>query len=241
MKILAIETSSKICSVALLEDEEVHAECNLNLGLRHSEFLFSLIDQVLKNSRGQLEDLEGIAVDRGPGSFTGIRIGLTAARTLAQLLNIPLIGVVSLDVLTKNIPASNFLVSPVIDALGGEVYTSLYEYKKNKWQRLVPYQLCEIESWLNRLLTFEVTTVQKRIFFIGDATLTYHKKIKAKFTDSFVSSPDNLYPLARNVGYLGREKLLSKKNGFQKVITFSVLPLYLRRSYAEINYAKSSK
>ncbi|HCJ67064.1 MAG TPA: tRNA (adenosine(37)-N6)-threonylcarbamoyltransferase complex dimerization subunit type 1 TsaB, partial [Elusimicrobia bacterium] len=153
MKILAIETSSKICSAALLEDEEIRAEYNLNLGLRHSEFLFPLIENVLKDSEWQVRDLEGIAVDEGPGSFTGIRIGLASARTLAQLLNIPLVGIVSLDVLTENISPNDSLVSPIIDALSGEVYTSLYQCKKNKWQRLVPYQICEINSWLDNLIT----------------------------------------------------------------------------------------
>jgi len=230
MKILAIETTSKICSVALMENEEIRAEYNLNLGLCHSEFLFSLIERVLNDSGWQLNVLQGIVVDKGPGSFTGIRIGLISARTLAQLLNIPLVGVVSLDVLVKNIPPTNFLVSPLIDALGGEIYTSLYQYKRNRWRRLVPCQVCEIEFWLNYLLD-----LKKTIFFIGEATLIYHKKIKAKFKNIYIppSSTDNFYPLARNVALLGREKLLQKKNSFS-----SVLPLYLRRSYAEIQWKR---
>jgi len=233
MKILALETSGKICSVALLENEEVRSEYNLNLGLRHSEFLFPLIDRILKESGWQLNDLEGIAVDKGPGSFTGIRIGLISARTLAQLLNIPLVGVISLDVLVDNISPSNCLVSPIINALGEEVYTSLYQFRRGKWQRLVTHQIVEIDSWLNHLLTFK-----KTIFFIGDATLIYEKKIKTKFRNYSVSfsSLDNLYPLARNVGHLGRKKLLRGKDNFQ-----AVLPLYLRRSYAEINYGKTGR
>jgi tRNA threonylcarbamoyladenosine biosynthesis protein TsaB len=171
--------------------------------------------------------LEGIAVDEGPGSFTGIRIGLASARTLAQLLNIPLVGIVSLDVLTENISPNDSLVSPIIDALSGEVYTSLYQCKKNKWQRLVPYQICEINSWLDNLITFK-----KRILFIGDATLIYDKKIKTKLGNSNTSFCDNLYPLARNVGHLGREKILRRRDNYQ-----SVLPLYLRPSYAEIHPA----
>ncbi len=231
MKILAVETSSRICSVALLEDEIVRAEYNLNLGLQHSEFLLPMVERILKDSGWGFDQLEGIAVDKGPGSFTGIRIGLTAARTLAQLLDIPLAGVVSLDILAESITPDDFVVSPIINALSGEVFTALYQGEKNRWHRSVPWQICGIDSWLDRL-----SASRRRILFIGDATLVYEKKIKTKFGHGCISLRDNLYPQARNAGYLGRKVLLRRKGNFQ-----SVLPLYLRRSYAEIRSASLKK
>jgi len=228
MKILGIETSGKIFSLALLEDEQVLVEYNLNLGLKHSELLFPLLNQALDATGWQISDLQGIAVDRGPGSFTGIRIGITTARSLAQVLNIPLVGVVSLDGLTYEIPQNTFFVCPLIDALGSEVYTTFYHYQGG-WHRLAPYQLAKIDTWLNQLITY-----QKPFLFIGNATIVYQSKIKNILKNFAFISENNLYPRASSIALLGKEKLLrsERKNYTQ------VLPLYLRRSYAEIERAK---
>jgi len=223
MKMLGIETSGKICGLALSENERILVEYNLNLGLKHSELLLPLIEQALNTLHWQIENLDGIAVDIGPGSFTGIRIGLSVARTLAQLLNIPLAGIVSLDALAENIPPCQFLLLPLVDALGGMVYTTLYQYKKEKWQRLLPYRLTNIDTLLNLYKTRE-----KPILFIGEGALVYKKKIKNRFKRAYFAE-DNFFPHALSIARLGREKLREKKGG-----NFSqVLPFYLRRSYAE--------
>jgi len=149
---------------------------------------------------------------------------LSAARTLAQLLNIPLVGIVSLDALAENIPPSHFLLLPLADALGGMVYTTLYQYKKGKWQRLLPYQLTNIDTLLNLYKTRE-----KPILFIGEGALIYRKKIKNRFKQFAYFAEDNFFPQAASIARLGREKMRKKKGK-----NFSqVLPFYLRRSYAE--------
>lgn len=228
MKILGIETSGKICGLALSENERILVEYNLSLGLKHSELLLPLIEQSLNIVHWQIENLDGIAVDKGPGSFTGIRIGLSAARTLAQLLNIPLVGIVSLDALAENISPSQFLLLPLIDALGGMVYATLYQYEKRKWQRLLPYQVTSIDALSNYLIT-HLKTRERPILFVGEGALIYQKKIKNIFKQFAYFAEDNLFPHAASVARLGKEKLRKKR-----VKDFSrVLPFYLRRSYAE--------
>lgn len=224
MRIIGLETSGKTCGVALLEDGEIRSEYNLNLGLRHSDFVFHLIERVLRDAHWQLENIEGIAVDKGPGSFTGIRIGLTVVRTLGQILKIPLAGVTSLDVLVENVPPSNFLLSPFIDALGGEIYTSLYQWEKDKWQRLAPYQVEKADSWINHLLTFN-----KPVLFVGETAIIHKKKIKIEPGSLTNFFERGAFLSARNVAFLGQKQLIRS----QGVNFDRLLPFYIRRSYAE--------
>ena len=126
MVILGIETCTKTCGVALTDGRKVRDEISLRLGLYHSEKLVPLVDEILRRNGMAIQDIDGIAVSIGPGSFTGIRVGVSTARGLGQSLNIPLVGIPSLDALALGIGTSGKLVCPMIDALRREIYTALY-------------------------------------------------------------------------------------------------------------------
>ncbi len=128
MKILALDTATATGSVALLVGQQLVAETLLNIKAVHSERLLDQVEQVLQAGNLTLEELDLIAVVRGPGSFTGLRIGLATAKGLAHAAKLPLIGISSLQLLAMNLPLSTLPVCALLDARKKEVYTALYRW-----------------------------------------------------------------------------------------------------------------
>ena len=126
MRILSITTSSEICGVCILEDEKIIIENNLNNGLTHSETLMPLIKQTLDDAKLTLSNIDLIAIDIGPGSFTGIRIGIATVKAFADSLNIPCVGINSLEGLSLN-ETNNGIICSLIDARRENVYCEIFE------------------------------------------------------------------------------------------------------------------
>ena len=126
MRILAIDTSSPICSVAILENDNLIDEINLDDGRTHSENLMPLIDSILKRNNLDIKDIEMISCCVGPGSFTGIRIGVATIKPMAEILNIKIASVISLEVLAKNVENTETIVS-LIDARNNQVYCGIFD------------------------------------------------------------------------------------------------------------------
>ena len=229
MLILGIETSTKTCSIALTDGKKIRDETSIFLGLFHSERLIPLVDEILKRNSKAIKDIDGIAVSVGPGSFTGIRVGVSTARGLAQSLNVPLVGIPSLDGLAFGLGTSGEVVCPMIDALRREIYTALYEGKR----RLTPHQLIGIEDWLEKMRNRKET-----ILFLGEAVDIYEGLIKdflknkAKIVDK-----EQRYASAARIAELGLEKFIS---GEGKKFD-QIFPLYLRRPEAEVKWEESKK
>ncbi|KAA1036564.1 tRNA (adenosine(37)-N6)-threonylcarbamoyltransferase complex dimerization subunit type 1 TsaB [Macrococcus equipercicus] len=129
MKLLHIDTANQPLSVSVSDGIEVLAEFNSAKKINHSITLMPAVDYVMNYAGLEMKDLEGIVVSKGPGSYTGLRIGVTAAKTLAYTLNIPLYAVSSLKALAATVRMHEFLVVPVIDARRDAVYTGIYRYK----------------------------------------------------------------------------------------------------------------
>ncbi len=126
MKILAIDTSSKICSVAILENEETIEEINLDNGRTHSENLMPMIAEILAKNNLKLENIDLISCSIGPGSFTGIRIGVASVKAMAEVNQIPVVGVTSLETLAR-IDESNKTKVALIDARNNQVYGGIFD------------------------------------------------------------------------------------------------------------------
>ena len=126
MKVLAIDTSSKLCSVAILEDTNLIKKLELDNGLTHSETLMPLIKQLLNECKLSLNDIDLLVSDIGPGSFTGIRIGVSTCKAFSDSLNIPCVGVSSLEVLAYNIKDDGIICS-TIDCKNDNCYFALYQ------------------------------------------------------------------------------------------------------------------
>lgn len=129
MRLLHIDTSNQPLSVAITEGNEVLAEFNSGMRINHSITMMSQIESLLDYTKLEMKDIEGIVVAKGPGSYTGLRIGVTAAKTLAYTLNIPLYAVSSLAAIAATVRMHEFLLIPVIDARRNHVYAGIYRYK----------------------------------------------------------------------------------------------------------------
>jgi tRNA threonylcarbamoyladenosine biosynthesis protein TsaB len=128
MKLLAVESATLSGGVALLEDDRLLGEITLNIAITHSERLMFAVDRLLADCGLAPADLDGLAVSVGPGSFTGLRVGLATVKALAMALDLPVAPVPTLDALAARLPFADAPVCPILDARKGEVYFSLYRW-----------------------------------------------------------------------------------------------------------------
>ncbi len=217
MKNLAIDTSSSICSVAILENDKLIDEENLNDGRTHSENLMPLIDKVLKRNSLDIKDIEMISCCTGPGSFTGIRIGVATIKAMAEVLNIKISSVTSLEILAKNVENSETIVS-LIDARNNQVYCGIFDKEYNKKQE---YLADDINSIIEFLKKYE------NISFVGNGAVL-HKELLTNSLKN-VDFADKNEQSATNCGKIGYKKSL--ENNIYTADT--IVPIYLRKSQAE--------
>lgn len=231
MKILSIDTSSDICGVSILEDNNLILNLDNNTGRTHSENLMPMIQEIFKKTDLSLKDIDLLVCDKGPGSFTGIRIGVSTVKAFHDSLDIPCIGVSSLETLAYNL--TNFMnennyVCSMIDCKNDNCYFALYVKKDDSFDCLIEPQAENIESALAILQSYcedslENTTI---INFVGDGSEIYKNQIKQIFSNAefVVSSLNNIN--SYSLGLAGLNKY--KNNLFD-----DVLPLYLKKPQAQ--------
>lgn len=159
MLILAVSTSSNICSVSVLDDDKCIIELNINDVKTHSENLMPLIDSALNKSNKNLSDINLIACDNGPGSFTGIRIGISTVKALAEAKNIPVISCSSLEALAYNISNPSDTICSLIDARNNQVYAGIFDCNYNK---IGDYLADDINNIITHLSEFKDITFVRR-------------------------------------------------------------------------------
>jgi len=164
MKVLGVDATGHVASCALVEEGDLIAEAILNVGLKHSETLLLLIEQLLNSAKCTVRDLDCISVSIGPGSFTGIRIGVATVKGLAFPHDIPCCGVSTLEALASQVFSFDGLVCPVMDARQSQVYNALFEQDGEKLLRLTPDRALPIDELLDELCSFK-----KPVCFTGDA------------------------------------------------------------------------
>ena len=221
MRILSIETSGKICGISILEDRNIIKELILDNGLTHSETLMSLIKQAFDNLDFKLNDIDLIVCDKGPGSFTGIRIGVATAKAFSDALNIQTIGISSLEALCYNVEGNQVICS-LIDAKNDKCYWSVFENANGNYLLRRKFDINNITDILSELkeLNLEYT-----LTFIGDGAIAHKDKILKVLPDSkFCEREISPTKLA-----------LCGLHHFQSGHTQEeLLPMYLRKSQAEI-------
>ncbi|MFH0925753.1 MAG: tRNA (adenosine(37)-N6)-threonylcarbamoyltransferase complex dimerization subunit type 1 TsaB [bacterium] len=152
MRILAINTATRFIGVAIVEDEVLLGEYALNTELNYSTRLLPLIDRILKDLELHLEKIDAYALALGPGSFTGLRIGLSTFKTLAWVEKKPLVGINTLEAMAWYIPSyTNHNICPMLDARKTEVYTALFNYHQKKILRLMPDKVIKVEDILSEI------------------------------------------------------------------------------------------
>ena len=231
MNILAIDTSSKICSVAILKDNEVITEKHNENTKTHSEKLMPMIDQVLKECNLNLKDFDLFACGIGPGSFTGVRIGVSTIKAFCDVLNIPVVAVNSLESLAYNTFNTNIydktkIICSIIDAKNDNVYCGIYSRSNsNELIQLGDLHAKNINEIINVLKDYSSSS----ILFVGDGAITHKYTILKNFSKTtFVEK--NLNNISSiSVGRLGLIKYNKGLYGDSNVLS----PLYLKKSQAE--------
>ncbi len=170
MYCLAVDTSSKFLCVALIKDEQILAQYNRAHDRQHSVLLLSKIEKVLSSCRLSISDIDCLAVDVGPGSFTGLRIGIATVKGLSLALDKPSIGLCSLDLIAATQDDTGDIICPVIDAKRQQVYSALYKCSQNKIKRKGGYFLGTMDELLEK--------VKGKVVFCGDALSLYQDRIK---------------------------------------------------------------
>jgi tRNA threonylcarbamoyladenosine biosynthesis protein TsaB len=217
MKILGIDTSTPIGSVGLIEGDDFIAEHTLNITQAHSSRLMPAIDQVLKWGNHTVHELDACAVGIGPGSFTGVRIGVGTAKSLCYAIKKPIIGVSTLEAIAYNLRYTKGLLCPILDARREEVYGAVFHGGATLERRCE--DLClSIEELLTR--------VESSAVFVGDGLDRYVEAVREKFGDDVVLADSTFnVPRGANIARIGRERLLHGDSDDY----FGLIPNYIRK------------
>ncbi|SMC25138.1 tRNA threonylcarbamoyladenosine biosynthesis protein TsaB [Desulfacinum hydrothermale DSM 13146] len=226
MKILAVDTSTLSGSVALCTEERVVAEWSLVSAQTHNRRLLAGVDRILGDAGWDLEEVDAFAVTVGPGSFTGIRIGLSTLKAMAWALGKPLCGVTTLEALAAPLAVSSLPVCPMVDARKKEIYAALYRPK-------APEEL--IEERPPSALSPEAVLewVQEPVWVCGDGWLEYGSMLRKRLGDRLLDPGPAYHGIrAAHVGRIALKKLAAGV----PTNPAEIVPTYIRPSEAEINH-----
>ena len=210
--ILSIETASKNCSVSIShEGETLFVQELATENFSHAEKLHVFINEILLKAKLNFQDLKAIAVSQGPGSYTGLRIGVSSAKGLCYALNLPLIAIDTLETLARNLKIEEGIIVPMIDARRMEIYTSFFDKNFIK--------IKETEALIIDENSF--SEIEEKMYLVGDGAV----KLKNVLTsDKFIYHDEILYPSAKEMSQLAFDKY--KKSDFVDVAYFE--PFYLK-------------
>lgn len=229
MLVLSVDSSYSTATCALIKDDKILAEINLNDKKQHSVILMRLIDSILKEYEIDINDIDAFIISRGPGSFTGLRIGMATLKGLAFASKKPLISVSTLDALAYNSISFQGIICPIMDALRDNIYTCLYKNENNNLTPLIKEQCLNI----NELITI-LKEQTLPIIFVGDGVAKHKEFLQENIPNSFFAANHSNFPKASSVGELGIKKI---NDGVIENID-SINPIYLRKSQAEREYEK---
>lgn len=226
MKVLAIDTSNQAMSIAVLDDEKVIGEITTNIKRNHSERLMPAIDELMKDVQWQSSELNRIVVAKGPGSYTGLRIGVTVAKTLAWTLGVELVGISSLKILAGNCESSPHYLVPLFDARRKNIYTGLYQWQNGELIQIEEDKHISAEQWAEYLSkkegTFELIGEDQSIFKDTFERYLMNRVYEAPLKDHL--------PKASVLGLLGLKE--------EPVDSHTFTPDYLKLAEAEENWRK---
>lgn len=230
MRILALDTATKSCSVAIVDDQSIMAESTSVSAQTHAIHLIEMVQKVVDMSGLTLSEINGFAVGRGPGSFTGLRIGISTIKALAVATGKPVVGVSNLDALAMQAAISPNMICPLMDARKGEVYFSRYRYENGNLQKIVPAQVSPLDEVLSAINTACV--------FIGEGARIYRKKISEKVGPyaSFAVPIQNTIR-ASTIGQLSVNRF--KQENTDDIVM--LVPEYIRKSDAELGFGRKNK
>ncbi|HXX56954.1 MAG TPA: tRNA (adenosine(37)-N6)-threonylcarbamoyltransferase complex dimerization subunit type 1 TsaB [Thermodesulfovibrionales bacterium] len=230
MRILAIETSTMLGGVAIMDDSDgLITEMRLNIRTTYSERLMTGISLALKQAGMRIGDIDVFGVSIGPGSFTGLRIGLSTIKGFSYATGKPVVSVPTLEAFVWNFPFSRFPVCIMLDARKKEVYAALFRWKDSGFERIMeersikPSELAE--------------TLKEPVIFAGEGAAIYRDNlVQAAGENALFPAPQMMAPSPSHVAYLGLRK--AERHDFSDPV--SLVPLYVRKSEAEMKIQPNS-
>ncbi|MGE5397190.1 MAG: tRNA (adenosine(37)-N6)-threonylcarbamoyltransferase complex dimerization subunit type 1 TsaB [Chitinophagales bacterium] len=228
MLVLSIDTATPVAGVALVDDHKTRFEATANNGLNHSRNLMQNVDLVLRECSVSIKDLDAVAVTIGPGSFTGLRIGLATAKGLVLAANCAIIGIPTLDALAYSVSWAGGLICTVLNARKGEVYGALYLGGKEYPVRISEYMAVSPEVMNRRCIDVLGDRSIDEVTFVGDGVPVLKIQPDDRYTFRFPPDP-GILSRASNGGRLAIKRL---ENG-EKDDVFTLTPIYIRLSEAE--------
>ena len=229
MRILAVDTSSKNCSVAIVEVDEnknynIMAFENSDDEKTHSQKLMPIVDKVFKEHNLTLKDMDLLACCVGPGSFTGIRIGIATMKAFADVTNIKTVSVTSLESLSYNIEEDGIII-PIIDCKNNNVYSAIFSKENNTYKQIGKNISDNID---NAIRLYKANVENKNITFVGDGSILYKDLLTSKLSNKLIFSNKNIQS-SISLAKCAYDKYLEGLYGDSNNLS----PLYLRKSQAE--------
>jgi tRNA threonylcarbamoyladenosine biosynthesis protein TsaB len=232
MKILSLDSATESATCAILDDNRILGEITFNYKKQHSLILMPMIDELFNNTGMSIGDIDAFVASKGPGSFTGLRIGMATIKGLSQGTEKPFVTVSTLDSLAYNLAYTDGIICPILDALRDNVYTALYTFNN--------YELTRTSDYMNISLDELITMLKEKscsISFVGDGVPKFKEKLIAHLPKAGFAPAHLNLAKATSLGELGL-KLLS--NGIKDDI-YSSVPIYLRKPQAEREYEEKMK
>ena len=224
MKILAFETSAKAASVALLDGGKLLAESYQNTGLTHSQTIMVMAQDLLKSCGLSAKDVEAVAVAAGPGSFTGVRIGVAAAKGFAWGAELPCYGVSTLEAMARNLGAWQGYIVPAMDARRSQVYTAVFHAEKGELKRVEEDMAISLQE-----LGEKIKNYKENVFLVGDGALLCYNTLLEEVPGLVLTPEHRMHQRAAGVALAAQTMADAGLPGNGAELT----PNYLRLSQAE--------
>lgn len=232
MKILGIDTSSMATSVAVIEDNKLICEYTVNTKKTHSQKLMLMIENMLKISDLDVNEMDLIAVCEGPGSFTGLRISMATAKAIAHVNNLPIVGVNSLELLAANMNLCDKKICSILDAQRTQVYSGQYKFENNEVVELKNIDVVEIDDLIE-----ELKNSKEDWIMVGEAVYKCEGKLK-DIENIHIAAPSHNVSKASSLCSVAINKYNKNIDVYD---CYNINPVYIRKSQAEVQYDEKMK
>jgi tRNA threonylcarbamoyladenosine biosynthesis protein TsaB len=231
MRALAIDTSTSVAGVAVVDEQGLLAEFMINDKKTHSQKLVPMLEELLISLKLTISDMDVLAAVTGPGSFTGLRIGVTTVKSMAYAVHKPVVGIPSLDALASTVTASEgSLVCPILDARNNQVYTALYQFRHGMAENDSGYMGVHISE-----LVKQIEEKNARVTFTGDAVKLHKDFLRIELGERCTFMPDFLL---QHMASAAAQLALARALRGDTTDCYELTPFYLRQSQAEREFGK---
>ncbi|MEG0379736.1 MAG: tRNA (adenosine(37)-N6)-threonylcarbamoyltransferase complex dimerization subunit type 1 TsaB [Eubacterium sp.] len=226
MKVLTVDTATIVATAAVVDENKLICETIVNFQKKHSEKLMPAIDHMLKDAGLTIQDMDAFGIVCGPGSFTGLRIGMATVKGFAQALGKPVVSISTLEALAYNLPYSEGIICPILDAQRSQVYTGIYTYNEEEGLKAeLSDSVLEVEALIGILENY----ADGPIYLLGDGVPRFYETIVNALPGIIKVKPHLSMNRASSAGALAVERALGGEFQDYK----EVAPVYIRPSYAE--------